>query len=136
MLPSAPSWPTGRTTGARSTRRSRTARRIRNRQANPEIRAVIPPRKDGKLSRRAAAEPTQRDLHLLAIRQDGREAWEKEVGYGRRSIVENAFFRCKTVVGRSLLGRLMETQETETRLGCKILNIMKRLRPMTEAQAA
>jgi len=109
---------------------------LSQRQPTPEIRVVIPPRKDAKLSRKAAVEPTQRDLHLLVIKHGGRKAWEKAVGYGRRSVVENAIYRFKTVIGRSLRGRLMETQDTETRVGCKILNIMKRLRPMTDAKAA
>jgi hypothetical protein len=100
---------------------------LKRHQPVPRMRVVIPPRKDAALSANASRRPTQRDKHIKVIRKKGREYWEAATGYESRDVVENAIYRYKTIIGRALRGRAMETQRTETRLGCKILNIMNRL---------
>ncbi len=100
---------------------------IQQHQPTPPIRVIIPPRVDAKLSRKPAEIPTPRDEHIMALRLLGRKRWERVSGYTRRSVVEVAMYRFKTLVGRSLRGRSLETQRTETKIGGKVLNIMGRL---------
>lgn len=53
---------------------------------------------DGEPVYRAVAgqAPTRRDRHLQTIAQRGRIGWQRATGYGRRSLVETAMFRCQT----------------------------------------
>jgi len=87
----------------------------------PEAAVVIPPR--------AAAIPsetttTQRDGHLEVIGKHGRMSWQRSSGYNRRSLVETAVYRYKTIIGRKLHARILPNQRTESKLGCDILDRM------------
>jgi hypothetical protein len=42
--------------------------------------------------------------------------------------MEVAMFRYKKVIGRSLHARTLPTQKTETKVACKVINIMTGLR--------
>ena len=66
---------------------------IRKRKA----KAVIPPRRNAKIWRRAKTkeERLPRDENLRRIRKVGRAAWKKESHYHRRSLAETAIFRLK-----------------------------------------
>jgi len=75
----------------------------------------------------AGATPTQRDGHIQTIRDKGRMAWQKTVGYGRRSHAETAMFRYKVLIGSSLRARTLPAQKTEAKAGCLVLNRMTRL---------
>jgi hypothetical protein len=57
-------------------------------QAPPSI--VIPPRRSAILSSQADTDPSQRDGHIRLIQEQGRSAWCKATGHGRRSLVETA----------------------------------------------
>ncbi len=48
----------------------------------------------------------------------------RESGYHRQGIVENVFFRYKSIIGDRLHARHPKAQETEAMLGCNILNRM------------
>jgi hypothetical protein len=48
-------------------------------------------------------------------------------GYSRRSMVENAIYRYKRLIGREMKARTMAGQRAEMRIGCKILNTMASL---------
>lgn len=87
-------------------------------------RAVIPPRKDGKIWRHGntQGEEHPRDLNLRRIRKIGREQWKIESGYHRRSLAENGFFRYKTIFGDRVPARTEGNQRTQLLLRCKILN--------------
>ena len=50
--------------------------------------------------------------------------WQIATGYGKRSLVETAIGRYKSIVGRRLRARLLAAQQTEVALGCDILNRM------------
>src|SRR3954452_13948565 len=67
---------------------------------HPDAEVVIPPRSNAVLS--DTAEPTQRDRHIEMLARKGRMGWQKAVGYGKRSLVETAFYRYKVLIGRSL----------------------------------
>jgi transposase len=62
-------------------------------QTAPSI--VIPPRRSAVLGAQADTDPSQRDGHIRLIQAQGRSAWRKVTGYGRRSLVETAIGRYK-----------------------------------------
>ena len=51
-------------------------------------------------------------------------SWQRSSGYNRRSLVETAMFRYKTVIGRRLQARNLSHQRTEAKVGCNVLNRM------------
>ena len=53
--------------------------------------------------------------------------WQRRSGYNRRSLVETAMYRYKTVVGRRLHARILPNQRTEAKIGCNVLNRMTTL---------
>jgi hypothetical protein len=50
--------------------------------------------------------------------------WQRAVDDGRRSLAEEAMFRYKKVIGRSLHTRTLFTQKTVAKVACKVINIM------------
>jgi hypothetical protein len=70
---------------------------------------------------------TQRDKHLEMITRHGRIGWQQRSGYSRRSRVETAMYRYKTIIGRRLHARTLPNQKTEAKIGCNVLNRMARL---------
>ncbi len=75
----------------------------------------------------AETKPTQRDRHLQRLAKKGRMGWQKAVGYGKRSLVETAFYRYKVLIGRSLRARTLSAQKVEARIACQVINRMTRL---------
>jgi len=102
-------------------------RAVSQRQPDPPVAVVIPPRSTAVPSVAAGTPPSQRDGHIQMIRDKGRMAWQKTTGYGRRSHAETAMFRYKTLIGSSLRARTLPAQKTETKVGCSVLNRMARL---------
>src|SRR3954464_5175355 len=80
-------------------------RAVAERQPDPPVAVVIPPRSTAVPSAEAETTPSQRDEHIQMIRDKGRLGWQTAVGYGRRSLGETAMFRYKTVIGRGLRAR-------------------------------
>ncbi|MCP5067268.1 MAG: hypothetical protein GY946_11940 [bacterium] len=68
-----------------------------------------------------------RDRPVARIKEVGRRQWKKESGYHRQGIVENAFFRYKSIIGDRLHARHSKAQEAETLIACDILNGMTAL---------
>jgi hypothetical protein len=94
--------------------------------AERKARAVIPPRRTGRLhpqDERLRA----RDKNLRRIRKVGRKKWKKESHYHRRSLVETAMMRAKTIFGSSLSSRRFQNQATEMSIRCAALNRMTQL---------
>jgi transposase len=87
----------------------------------PAARVIIPPRSTAILSDTGT---TQRDDHLRSIARHGRLGWQRRSGYGRRSLVETAMYRYKTIIGRRLHVRTLSNQRTEAKIGCNVLNRM------------
>jgi len=88
--------------------------------------AVIPPRRKGRLhpqDERLRA----RDKALRRIRKVGRKKWKRESQYHRRSLVEAAMMRVKTIFGGGLSSRRFHNQATEMRVRCAALNRMTHL---------
>ena len=100
-------------------------------------RATIPPRRNACPCRRG--ETPQRDAALRRIqelaghsrskkRQEwARQRWKEESGYHRRSLVETAVFRLKSIFGDKLSSRGFEAQANEVLLRCAALNRMTHL---------
>jgi hypothetical protein len=99
-------------------------------QAQGEGRAVsvlIPPRRDAQLSPRPSDALTERNRNIRSIRRLGRREWHERSGYSRRSMVENAIYRYKTIIGRGMRSRTVPGQQVEVQLACRVLNTMTRL---------
>ncbi|AYG62100.1 IS5 family transposase [Rhizobium jaguaris] len=84
---------------------------------------VIPPRSNA-IERPDAGNTSQRDRHIAAIKANGRMRWQAASGYGRRSLIETAIGRYKSIIGHRLRARSFSAQQTEVALGCTILNRM------------
>jgi hypothetical protein len=93
-------------------------RAIKQKQA----RALIPPREDAVVRGRSPFE--QRDENVRQIKSQGRKEWKKESSYHRRSLVETAFFRLKTLFSDRLRSRRMDTQTAEAMVRCMAMNRM------------
>ena len=89
---------------------------------DPEVLQLIPPRRDGVHSKGKIPEYTQRDESILRIDQTGRKEWKKEFGYHIRSLSEVNMFRYKTAFGEKMNARTSESEQTEVKIKCKILN--------------
>ena len=114
-------------------------RAVAERQSDPPVAVVIPPRSTAVPSTNAETTPSQRDRHIQLIRDKGRlqaaprpvppedrfaMGWQKAVDYGRRSLGETAMFRYKALIGRGLRARTLPAQKTEARAACGVLNRM------------
>jgi len=78
--------------------------------------------KDGKLVDMPGWE--ERNQVIRAIMRAGcMENWKKQVGYHKRSLVENAFYRLKTIFGDKMTMRTEKNRHTEQLIRIKILNI-------------
>jgi hypothetical protein len=75
----------------------------------------------------AGAAPSQRDRHIRSIAAIGRMAWQKATGYGRRSLVETAIGRYKSLIGSRLRARTFPAQQSEVMLAVEALNQMIRV---------
>jgi len=83
--------------------------------------AIIPPRKDARISEQPNA-PWDRNEAIRQIDRHGRAAWKDGSGYHRRSLGETAVSRLKGAFGERLKSREPPQQQTEVALRCKLLN--------------
>jgi hypothetical protein len=92
-------------------------------------RILIPPRRNARIWRHgnSAGPPLARDENLRRIRQVGRRAWKREVGYHVRSLAETGVFRMKAIFGDHLASRRPECQVTEGAIRGRALNRMTHL---------
>lgn len=60
------------------------------------------------------------------IHEHGHMAWQKVTDYGRRSLVETAFGRYRSIIGNGLSARDDDAQVAEVAIGIKTLNRMIR----------
>ncbi len=91
------------------------------------LRVLILPGRDAQLSPRPTAALKERNRNICSIRRLGRREWHKRPGYSQRSMVENAIYRYKTIIGRCMRSRTLPGQRVEMRIACKILNTMTSL---------
>lgn len=102
-------------------------------------KALFPPKQGARLScetryhKKAASVKAieQRDEAVLKVRELGKQAWKKAVGYHQRSLVETTMYRLKTLLGERLRNKKEENRQLELALRCQILNKMMQLgRPL------
>jgi hypothetical protein len=91
------------------------------------VSVLIPPRRGAQLSPRPSAALQERNRNIRSIRRLGRREWHKWSGYIKRSMVENAIYRYKTIIGRAMRSRSLPGQRVEVQLACGVLNTMTRL---------
>ena len=91
---------------------------------HPAAVVIIPPRVTAIAN---GAATSQRDRHIAMIAHHGRIGWQRRSGYNRRSLVETAVYRYKTIIGRRLCARSLLNQRTEAKVGCNVLNRMTSL---------
>ena len=84
---------------------------------------VVPPTKTARVSRRRPRS-SARDRTIRRVKDIGRRQWKKASGYHRQALVENAFFRYKSIIGTGLRARTPGGQRAEALLACNILNRM------------
>ena len=92
-----------------------------------KINPIIPPRRNAVewyWEEEGDLPDYPRNVAIQKIRQKGRKQWKEESGYHRRSLSETAMYRVKTIFGPQLYSRKFESQQTETLLKIKALNIM------------
>ena len=94
------------------------------------IDPCIPPRRGGKLHKEEFMRP--RNDALLAIRGLGNDEeafslWKKLSRYNKRSLVESAFSRLKTIFGNRLNSRKLGNQKAEILFQLHALNRMLRI---------
>lgn len=95
---------------------------VRQDLTTEKITQIIPPQENAVKSK----DPMlgERNTAIKRIEQVGRKKWKEEVSYHRRSLVETAMFRYKTIFGDKVKSRKFKNERTEVRLNCSILNAM------------
>ena len=88
-------------------------------------RAVIPPRKGSVLW--AEEYLRDRNSNLRQVLRLGAQGWKKKVKYHRRSLVETAIYRIKTLFSEKLRSREVERQRAEVMVRCAAMNRMTNL---------
>lgn len=88
-------------------------------------RAIIPPKKGARV--RGKPHLRDRDEAVRRSAEVGKEQWKRESGYHRRSLVETAMMRLKTLCSDKLKAREWKRQGTELRLRCALMNRMTAL---------
>lgn len=90
-----------------------------------KIKEIIPPQKNAVESHDPVNK--ERNKAIKRINNIGRKRWKQEVHYHKRSLVEVAMFRYKTIIGDKINARKFENEKTEVRINCSILNVMTKL---------
>lgn len=78
--------------------------------------------KDGHLIDVPGYEDRNKVIRAI-VRAGDPEQWKKDVGYHRRSLVENTFYRLKTIFGDKMLMRSNKNRHTEQLVRVMILNL-------------
>ena len=91
------------------------------------VRVLIPPIQGAQPSSSRSPGQWERNRNIRSVRKLGRREWYASSGYSRRSLVENAVFRYKAILGQHLRSRSLPNQRVEVQLASKILNTMTSL---------
>ena len=93
-------------------------------EKQPGAKVIIPPPKNGVVHEDG---PSQRNEHIETINEKGRAAWQDITNYGRRSLVELAMLRYKTLIGNKLKARELPRQIAEAQASVRAINKMTQL---------
>ncbi len=105
---------------------------IANHPSHQPTKVIIPPRRNARLGRKSDPVESERDETIHSIHEIGRRRWQKESGYTRRSLVETAMYRYKTILGGRLRARNLESQRIEIK--CWLLHTQSDHRPGNAGQ--
>jgi hypothetical protein len=94
-------------------------------QGGSKIKVVVPPNSNFHLIQNL--DSPERLQNVTLINDVGKLKWQKMIGYGRRSKVENTIYRYKVTIGRALRSKNIDNQKMETKIGINILNQIKNL---------
>lgn len=92
-----------------------------------QITPIIPPRRNAVEwyeEEEGDLPDYPRNVAIREIHKKGRKKWKHESGYHRRSLSETAMYRVKTIFGPQLYSRKFKSQQAETLIKIKTLNIM------------
>jgi hypothetical protein len=95
--------------------------------APPAKNASTTEERGDKINKAKKALLKQRDETIKQVRELGRAEWKRKSGYHKRSLVETAMYRMKTLLGNTLSTRKFVNQKIEAHIRCKIINQMTRL---------
>jgi hypothetical protein len=96
-------------------------------QALPKAEGVFRPRAPDVGAAAKLDMLTGRGRHARHVARDGRRAWEKATGYGRRNAAEWTHARWKRVLGGGLRSRSIDAQRTEVAIAATADNRMAEL---------
>ena len=86
-------------------------------------RVLIPPKKNAQAKPKVAV-LRERNRSIRSRARLGKRQWHTKSGYSKRSLVENAVYRYKSIIGPAMRSRTLQGQRVEARIGCRILNTM------------
>ena len=92
------------------------------RPARSPPRIIIPPPAKSIPPRGQAHGGSERERHCAAIAMHGRMNWQKEHGYGLRSLAETGIGRLKGLTGGTLRARTFGAQQKEVAIDISVLN--------------
>ncbi|MBI0436018.1 hypothetical protein D9598_19575 [Roseomonas sp. KE0001] len=98
-----------------------------HRQALPNAEGVFRPKAPDVTEADQLDPLSGRGRHARHVARDGRRAWERATGYGRRNAAEWTHSRYKRVLGAGLRSRTLEAQRAETAIAAGALNRMAEL---------
>lgn len=102
--------------------------KVKVRKALPVgVKQIIPPQHNAVRSKGDKDYLSSRDEAIASIGEKGRKQWKIDMKYHKRSLVETAMFRYKTIIGSSLQSRNEKTQLAEAKISCSILNVLLQL---------
>ncbi len=96
---------------------------VENHSKDHSPRVLIPPKKNAKVDPKSNS-LKERNRNIRSQKKQGKRSWHTKSGYSKRSKVETTFYRYKSIIGPMIRARTLQGQRVETRIGCKILNIM------------
>jgi hypothetical protein len=98
-----------------------------HRQALPNAEGVFRPKAPDVLAAVELDPLTGRWRHARHVAREGRRAWERATGYGRRNAAEWTHSRWKRVLGGGLRSRSLDAQRAEAAIAARALNRMAEL---------
>ncbi len=98
-----------------------------HRQALPNAEGVFRPKAPDVRAANRLDPLAGRGRHAQHVARDGRAAWERATGYGRRDAAEWTSSRLKRALGRGLRSRSIDAQRSEAAIAVLALNRMAEL---------
>ena len=103
------------------------------RQCLPNAEGVFRPEAPAVLAAARLDPLAARGRHARHVAREGRAAWERATGYGRRNSAEWAFSRLRRVLGGTLRSRSLQTQRVEAAIATRVLNRTGRASAQTKS---